>query len=323
MKKENKKYFVTAAIAIASIIVIFIAVIVKKTNNQKRFDEQMNLGNRYLSEENYEAAVIAFNKAIEIDPRNVESYSKAAQAYIGMGDYEGAIQILEKGIMNTGDEGLKQEKENYEQYYHFLPILKKLADFFQKEDRTSVWNYMSGDEYHDAILNLKQRLEYQDENGKYLLIYPCGHSYYGNMEEGQRSGYGIWASYRYNWGVGDFFQGEWKDDYPNGMGTYSWIFLDDNTSKIIEGNYKDGYEDGDMVEVYTDSSGKDMISHRHSDNGVPGITSWEIEGGAHGTSTPIMSDTGIIHKEGISHTFKDDDTSMSSHSAKEMYPPFY
>lgn len=122
MKKENKKYFVTAAIAIASIIVIFIAVIVKKTNNQKRFDEQMNLGNRYLSEENYEAAVIAFNKAIEIDPRNVESYSKAAQAYIGMGDYEGAIQILEKGIMNTGDEGLKQEKENYEQYYHFLPI---------------------------------------------------------------------------------------------------------------------------------------------------------------------------------------------------------
>lgn len=43
------------------------------------WQEQYDLGVRYLSEGNYEEAIIAFTAAIEIDP-------KQAPAYVGRGD---------------------------------------------------------------------------------------------------------------------------------------------------------------------------------------------------------------------------------------------
>ena len=101
-----------------------------------------------------------------------------------------------------------------------------------------VWDYMSTDEYQNVIFDLQQRLEYQDKNGKSLFIYPCGHSYYGDMEAGQRSGNGKWAhckylhsefDHPYDGPAGDFFEGEWKDDYPNGKGVvYRTIINDDS-----------------------------------------------------------------------------------------------
>ena len=41
---------------------------------------QYDLGVRYLSEGNYEEAILAFEAAIEIDPRNADAYLKLAQA---------------------------------------------------------------------------------------------------------------------------------------------------------------------------------------------------------------------------------------------------
>lgn len=331
MKKENKKYFVAAALAIASIIVIFIVVIVQKINSQKRFDEQMDLGNRYLSEENYEAAVVAFNKAIEIDPRNAEAYSKAAQAYAGMGDYEGAIQVLEKGIANTGDAGLKQERDNYERYYNLLPVFQKLSSCFRQEDRTMVWEYMSGDEYQNATIDLEQRLEYPDGNGKYLFVYPCGHAYYGDVEAGQRSGYGMWAdceykhtevddpwlSYTYDGFSGHFYQGEWKENYPNGEGIdYDTVITDaDNEVVSVQGIFKDGYEDGNMTII--NSNFPEDIAHYRCNNGIPEVLRWDGEGeyiyadGAGGSWSVLE---GI--KMGVSHACKDKDTSMNSRTAR-------
>ncbi len=49
-----------------------------------------DLGNRYLSQGNYEAAILAFTAAIEIDPRRVEAYVSRAGAYTAVGDYSAA-----------------------------------------------------------------------------------------------------------------------------------------------------------------------------------------------------------------------------------------
>lgn len=106
---------------------------------------QYDLGVRYLSEGNYAEAVITFTAAIDIDPKNPAAYIGRAQAavfsgdteenlsaalsdyekarelgdnsgevwlgiadiYIQQGDYEKAIQTLEQGWNETGDEALK------------------------------------------------------------------------------------------------------------------------------------------------------------------------------------------------------------------------
>lgn len=59
------------------------------------WNEQYDLGVRYLSEGNYEEAIIAFTAAIEIDPKRPEAYSGLANTYIAMGDYNKAAGVWE------------------------------------------------------------------------------------------------------------------------------------------------------------------------------------------------------------------------------------
>lgn len=70
------------------------------------WQEQYDLGLRYLSEGNYEEAIIAFTAAIEIDPKQPLAYVGRGNAYIGSGetsenltaalaDYEKALELDE------------------------------------------------------------------------------------------------------------------------------------------------------------------------------------------------------------------------------------
>lgn len=65
-------------------------------------EEQLDLGMRYLSELNYENAVIAFTAAIEIHSRNVQAYAGLYSAYAAQGETELAEQtwdaMLEAGV---------------------------------------------------------------------------------------------------------------------------------------------------------------------------------------------------------------------------------
>lgn len=70
------------------------------------WQEQYDLGVRYLSEGNYEEAIIAFTAAIEVDPKQPDAYLKAAEAYRAIGDDDEALLILEQGLENTEDKAI-------------------------------------------------------------------------------------------------------------------------------------------------------------------------------------------------------------------------
>lgn len=64
------------------------------------WQEQYDLGIRYLNDGNYEEAIIAFTAAIEIDEKNVAAYLGRAEAYVNcndsanaLADYNAAIEI--------------------------------------------------------------------------------------------------------------------------------------------------------------------------------------------------------------------------------------
>ena len=69
---------------------------------------QYDLGVRYLSEGNYEEAILAFEAAIEIDPRNADAYLKLAQVCEQREDYAKALQTLEAGLEQTDDQRLRE-----------------------------------------------------------------------------------------------------------------------------------------------------------------------------------------------------------------------
>jgi len=72
------------------------------------WQEQYDLGMRYLNDGNYQEAVIAFEAAIEIDPKRSEAYLGAADAYVGLGDYASARKILEDGLDATGNRKIQK-----------------------------------------------------------------------------------------------------------------------------------------------------------------------------------------------------------------------
>ena len=56
------------------------------------------LGNMYLKTEAYDEAELAFQKAIELDHNNAESYNNLASFYFHQGRYADAIPLYEKGL---------------------------------------------------------------------------------------------------------------------------------------------------------------------------------------------------------------------------------
>ena len=109
-KKPKTKLFVIIGIVAAVVIIGIIAGIIIASSDKggtSEFKEQISLGEMYLSEENYEEAIFAFKKAIEIDPNDPEGYIKLADAYLAKGDTQNAISALETGYERTGSEKIK------------------------------------------------------------------------------------------------------------------------------------------------------------------------------------------------------------------------
>ena len=65
------------------------------------WQDNYDLGIRLLAEGNYEEAILAFQAAIQIDPRQSQAYYQLANAYIGMGDYSSAANTLAEGQQQT------------------------------------------------------------------------------------------------------------------------------------------------------------------------------------------------------------------------------
>lgn len=114
--------------------------------NAPTWQEQYDLGIRYLSEGNYEEAIIAFTAAIEIDPKRAEAYVGRGDAYIGLGeteenltaakaDYEKAIELNEtnaEAYLGLADVYIRQED-----YDKALEILQEALEKIGNEKRIS------------------------------------------------------------------------------------------------------------------------------------------------------------------------------------------
>ncbi len=91
----------------ALLLTVLLLLSLAACGGKDTWQEQYDLGMRYLNEGNYQEAVIAFEAAIKIDPKRPEAYLGAAEAYVGLGDTDSARKILEKGYAATNDDTLK------------------------------------------------------------------------------------------------------------------------------------------------------------------------------------------------------------------------
>ena len=117
-----------------------------KKETATTWQEQYDLGVRYLSEGNYEEAIIAFTAAIEIDPKRAETYISLAETYIATDNFDEALAILQKGYDITGDEAILALLNNYQE-----PANLTGAEMFTFSD-LDTWGYPYGSSMHDLAV---------------------------------------------------------------------------------------------------------------------------------------------------------------------------
>jgi tetratricopeptide (TPR) repeat protein len=82
----------------AIVLIIIGAVVFNSTSSASQIKKYMTLGNKYLKEGKYEEAILAFNKVIEIEPKNIEARLELADAYIATNKFEDAEKVLREAL---------------------------------------------------------------------------------------------------------------------------------------------------------------------------------------------------------------------------------
>lgn len=110
-KSRSLTLYKRLAVILFIILVIFTAaVIVLLRTPDARYRHNVNLGSRYMHNQEYDEAVRVFTKAIDIDPRRSEAYEKRGEAYMDLGRPEQAYDDYKRVEDLTGEKGLAERK---------------------------------------------------------------------------------------------------------------------------------------------------------------------------------------------------------------------
>ena len=90
---------------IAIVVIVLLAIIAGTigflSKNSNSLEYYLDLGAKYIESQDYDEAISAYTKALEIDDMSVEAYLGLADAYVGRGDIKSAIALLKKGYEKT------------------------------------------------------------------------------------------------------------------------------------------------------------------------------------------------------------------------------
>ena len=147
-KKAPKRGLVIGIAAVLVVLLGVLAGVFLYGGAGRNLAKQLDLGNRYLEEMDYEQAVIAFTKALEIDPMSVDAHLGLVEAYIRQGDFETALEAAEKGYDLTGDQRLKEKIDMIESGEIFDSLGRVMKRTGYDESGNVIW-------WHIFTYNLK------------------------------------------------------------------------------------------------------------------------------------------------------------------------
>lgn len=113
--KPHKLLFIVLILVVAVTCAFSLIWISGKDKREVSFN--LDLGNKYLIEQNYKEAIAAYSRVLEINPMNIEAYIQLGEIYISQAKeaeqkdnleeaisfYSSAINILQKGYDLTAD----------------------------------------------------------------------------------------------------------------------------------------------------------------------------------------------------------------------------
>ena len=250
---------------------------------------------KYYNAGNYEEAILLYEAAIEIEPRNFDATVGLGKAYRSTGNNGQAVETLKAAYELNDSPDVAFElgcayiaNGQYADAENFASELWKDGEGGHKAGTLLLLSLAAQGKIEDVIEMLQNEnfnpflspgkgsdflyMGGYDENGKCsgygVGVYWGGYIYAGEYRDGVRSGQGAWyyASGDTKW----CFTGEWANDAPNGYGER----LGENESVILceKGNYTDGLDNGTMtyeVDTKDGSIGRGLFYYTATNGKVP------------------------------------------------------
>ena len=264
-------------IKIIFILALVVILLVGCKSKEARVQEQLDLGSKYMAELDYESAIVALNKAIKIDPKNVDAYKMLAEVYEKSGRLDDARATLEK-VLDLDDlsSGNKDEINNRIKNLDFLVAISKLPGEYDEPTALELSNTGSNDIYY-SIDTKDSRLVATDmkyispilldEDGSYIVkAYTVDSS--GNKHDSTEVKYTIKLSKEHvekdSWeSIGNIYRYRGKD----GKIVTGW--------QQIDGSWYYFKDNGDMATGVANING---VKYCFDEDGVM-LTGWQqIEG---------------------------------------------
>ena len=254
--------------------------------NELKYDEIILQASEYIYQENYTEAFSSFNEAIWLIPERDTAYNQMADLYITLNDFETARALLQNylrsnksaesgDILYKANELITQRKEK-ERVLNELYIALSVVDtdaITKIMDDTFFIDKIVGSEpfYYSPSGNMNLNLGYG------ILISDKNNIYAGGFRDKMREGIGIQFVLKLDDKDSDwyYYQGEWNNDMPNGMGkTGEKSFEKDKEGKwqrvttVTSGMFLYGLESGTMHKtIYADGVVKSV--YYTAKDGVP------------------------------------------------------
>ena len=274
-------------------------------NKETRVQEQLDLGSKYMAELDYESAIVALNKAIKIDPKNVDAYKMLAEVYEKSGRLDDARATLEK-VLDLDDLSSENKDEINDRIKNldFLVAISKLPGEYDEPTALELSNIGSNDIYY-SIDTKDSRLvatdmKYTspillDEDGSYIVkAYTVDSS--GNKHDSTEVKYTIKLSKEHvkkdSWeSIGNIYRYRGKD----GKIVTGW--------QQIDGSWYYFKENGDMATGLVDING---AKYCFDEDGVM-LKGWQqIAGKWHYFGNDGIAKSGSQSIDGKQYYFGDD-----------------
>ena len=120
---------------------VLILIFTAGCQKQMTLQDYLNLGDKYLTETNYEKAIVAFTKAIELEPKAMKAYEDLANAYIKTEKYDKAKETLEQGISVYESLSSEEQTDEFKQIYEaLLTLQEEIKGYLDSDDRSDAGN---------------------------------------------------------------------------------------------------------------------------------------------------------------------------------------
>lgn len=151
---------------IIGIVLILLAAIIAGVTvsggSDRKLQEQLDLGAKYLEEMNYDQALMAFNAALEIEPKNVDAYLGIVEVYIRTNEFKTALEYAKEGYEVTGDERLKEKANTVEDMIEERKLREKEKELQEQFDLGA--KYLEKMDYDQALVvfNTVREMEFKN-----------------------------------------------------------------------------------------------------------------------------------------------------------------